>query len=94
MFHLSLVGKFCLCSCDRDPEFHPMRGEGAVYTCTRARSYLLSWTPVQCYPPFWQQHSDLSNFSDGTCHVVKITRAEGNFGMGVFGPDIVARISN
>ena len=33
---------------------------------------------VLCYPPFWQMHSDLRDFSNGVCRVMKITVPESN----------------
>ena len=35
--------------------------------------YTLPCTQVQCYPPFWQLHSDFGDFSSGVCHAMKNT---------------------
>lgn len=37
---------------------------------------ILSYIQVQCYLPFWPLRYDFGKFSDGVCHVVKITVAE------------------
>ena len=56
--------------------------EGSLQNCS-PHLYTLSYAPVQCYPPLTvrQLHSSFRDFSNGVCHITKITLAGSHLDM-------------
>ena len=52
--------------------------EASMFNCFPPHLYTLSYTQLRCYLPVRQLHSDFGDFSDGVCHITKITIAESN----------------
>ena len=58
-------------------EVHPTLGETVAREAVSPHLYcILPCLQGQCYPLRLQLHSDLGDFSNGVCHVMKITRVE------------------
>ena len=60
-----------------------MLGEKVACAAISPHLFILSYMEVQCYPPLWQLQSDFGDFSNGVFHVMKITKAESNPGIGL-----------
>ena len=64
-------------------EGHALLGEKVACATVSPHLSLLSYIPVQCYPPLWQLHCDFRDFNNGVCHVLKITTADSSPDMGL-----------
>ena len=53
-----------------------------IHTDVSQHLYTLSDIQVQFYPQLRQRHSDWGNFSNGVCHIMKITTAQRSPDMG------------
>ena len=53
-------------------------GEKAAFAVVSLHLYILSYIPVQCYPPPRHMHSDFGVFSNGIRYATRITTAERN----------------
>ena len=87
----------CYPSVRSNPDVHPMLGEKAACAVVSLHLYILSYIPVQCYPPP-PAHATLNwgfFFTNGVCR--EMTTAESNRDMEIltqqtfgFSPSVVA----
>ena len=87
----------CLCPSAKTPTFTRVGWFSSMCNRFPTLICILSYTPVQHYPPLQQLHSDFGGFNNGVWHIMKITIARNNTDMGLWtqtfclSPDFQAR---